>query len=173
MGLVFRVGTFAYVWVSPYDEQLAEAVEREIGYVCAPVDPYFLGYCSEEVAWSGWRDLQIAASDQLGQETVPNLLGVEAWKSVFFPFDLKPCEVGDQYDDTPLQCASLPRLIVELEQFAFTRFLPVDQPGLQATYQYYMTDELVDADEDVQTYVQVLLAARVASKQNLPLWVVK
>ena len=117
--------------------------------------------------------MQIAASELLGQEAVPNLLAVEAWKSAYFPNNIKPCEIHDQYDDKPLQCASLPDLIAELEQFAFARSLPIDQPGLQATYQHYMADELVDTDEDVQTFVQVLLAAHVASRQNLPLWVVK
>jgi hypothetical protein len=37
----------------------------------------------------------------------------------------------------------------------------------------YQDDDLIDSDMDIQTYAQLLLAARVAQRRRQVLWVVK
>ncbi len=98
MALCFQVGTFAYAWESPYNEQLANAVTEALGYVCTPVDNYFPGYFSEDLAWSGWKQLQDAAASVIGRKATPHLQAVEAWKGVYLPLDLAPCEVYDKFN---------------------------------------------------------------------------
>jgi hypothetical protein len=174
MGLDFTVGTAAAAFKQPFDSEVERAVESEFGITLPRDEQEYEAYYSEEVGWSWWGMLQERAASVLGEERVTHLLAVEAWQGVFLPARISPTRIQPRGFSAPVQCASLPELARELEAFAEALTLPTDEGGLRALVQKYNDDdELVDSDGDIQTYVQLMLAAKDAVLRNLPLWVVK
>ena len=98
---------------------------------------------------------------------------MEAWFGAYLPTELEPDAIQVEGSPTPLDVASLPGLIRELEQFGTISNLPVDDAGLKALEAKYDDDDLCDEDMDLQTYAQLLLGARMARSRNQPLWVIK
>jgi hypothetical protein len=134
----------------------------------------FKPHYSEQVAWSGWGELQNRATSVLGGEQVPHLLAVDAWQGVFLPIVITPTEIKMGNHPSPLRCASLPMLIKELERFAEALSLPTEEEGLLQPAEKYLDDnDLVDTDMDIQTYIQLMLSAKVADLNKQPLWIVK
>ena len=73
----------------------------------------------------------------------------------------------------PFQVASLPTLLEALQKFATSQSLPTDDVELmQLAAKYLEDDELVEADLDIQTYVQLMLSARQAVARRQALWIV-
>ena len=64
-------------------------------------------------------------------------------------------------------------MVSELKDLGKVLGLPSDDDGLKELAAKYRDDDLVDADMDVQTYAQLLLAAHVAQRRRQVLWVVK
>jgi hypothetical protein len=122
-------------------------------------------YRSDEVDIRGWAALQAR---------VPQIAGIDAYQAVFVAAPLRGIEeitVPNVAD--PFHVASLPALVDGLQQFAKRAKLPVDEVELmQLAAKYLEDDELVDADLDVQTYVQLMLSARQAMARNQALWIV-
>jgi hypothetical protein len=122
-------------------------------------------YRSDEVDIRGWAELQTR---------VPQIAGIDAYQAVFVAAPLRGIEevtVPNVAD--PFHVASLPALVDGLQQFAKRAKLPVDEVELmQLAAKYLEDDELVDADLDVQTYVQLMLSARQAMARNQALWIV-
>jgi len=122
-------------------------------------------YRSDEVDIRGWAALQTR---------VPQIAGIDAYQAVFVAAPLRGIEevtVPNVAD--PFHVASLPALVDGLQQFAKRAKLPVDEVELmQLAAKYLEDDELVDADLDVQTYVQLMLSARQAMARNQALWIV-
>ena len=122
-------------------------------------------YRSDEVDIRGWAALQTR---------VPQIAGIDAYQAVFVAAPLRGIEeviVPNVAD--PFHVASLPALVDGLQQFAKRAKLPVDEVELmQLAAKYLEEDELVDADLDVQTYVQLMLSARQAVARGQALWIV-
>ena len=122
-------------------------------------------YRSDEVDIRGWTALQTR---------VPQIAGIDAYQAGFVAAPLRGIEevtVPNVAD--PFHVASLPALVDGLQQFAKRAKLPVDEVELmQLAAKYLEDDELVDADLDVQTYVQLMLSARQAMARNQALWIV-
>lgn len=122
-------------------------------------------YRSDEVDARGWAALQ---------GRVPQIAGIDAYQAVFVAAPLRGIEevtVPNVAD--PFHVASLPALLDALQQFATRAKLPVDEVELmQLAAKYLEEDELVDADLDVQTYVQLMLSARQAVARGQALWIV-
>jgi hypothetical protein len=122
-------------------------------------------YRSDEVDVRGWVALQ---------HRIPQIAGIDAYQAVFVNAPLKGIEeillpnVAD-----PFHVASLTALVDALRKFAAGASLPTDEVELmQLSAKYLEDDELIEADLDVQTYVQLMLSARQAIARGQALWIV-
>ncbi len=194
MGLSFQAGPAAQVFEKSFAREVSATLERRFGFVCesphakletfiSKLSPPALvrkphklddeSYCSEEVAWSGWEELQKSAQALLGAREIPHLLFVEAWQGAYLPMPLDP-QVVKISKSEELRVASLPALIRELLAYSTAARLPVEEAALRALYaEYSEDDDRVDADMHIQTYLQLMLTAQYASKAQCALWVVK
>jgi hypothetical protein len=128
-------------------------------------------YESEPVDASGWRQLQQRVLRTV--DTSPQLATVDAYQAVYVPRTLDHVEhlpIANLAD--PLQVGSLPLLLEELKRFAAAASLPTDDLELMKLAAHYLEHEDVDADLDVQTYVQLMLSAKQAIARGQALWVV-
>ncbi|HUJ14970.1 MAG TPA: hypothetical protein VL284_14385 [Thermoanaerobaculia bacterium] len=122
-------------------------------------------YRSDAVDSRGWVALQ---------NRVPQIAGIDAYQAVFVSAPLGGIEeISVPNVADPFHVASLPALVGALQQFAARAKLPVDEVELmQLAAKYLEDDDLVDADLDVQTYVQLMLSARQALARGQALWIV-
>jgi hypothetical protein len=128
-------------------------------------------YESEPVDASGWRHLQQRVLRTVHE--TPQLATVDAYQAVYVPQSFAQVEhlpIGTLAD--PLQVGSLPGLVEELTRFAAAASLPTDDLELMKLAAHYLEHEDVDADLDVQTYVQLMLSARQAMARSQALWIV-
>jgi hypothetical protein len=128
-------------------------------------------YRSEPVEFAGWRELTGRVVSALGEAR--QLTGVEPYQAVFLreATGIETLAIPDAAD--PLQVASLDGLLDELRRFAAIMDLPTDDVELmELAARYLEEDLLLDADLDVQTYVQLMLSAKQAAARGEPLWVV-
>jgi hypothetical protein len=122
-------------------------------------------YRSDDVDARGWAALQ---------SRVPQIADIDAYQAVFVAAPLRGIEeVAVPNVADPFHVASLPALVDALQQFAKRAKLPVDEVELmQLAAKYLEDDDLIDADLDVQTYVQLMLSARQAMARGQALWIV-
>ena len=168
MGLTFKVGAATDVFFGEFAVKVEQELARQLRYSVAD-SPGVSTFYSEDVDWFGWAQFQQMATMALGQSNVPNILAVEAWRSVYLPIHVEPTTIEID-EDALLQCASLPGLVVELEQLAASQAWATDRTGLQALWTKHYED---DEATEIQTFIQLILAAQVASERGMPLWVVK
>jgi hypothetical protein len=174
MGFSFTVGIATDVFQKRYAAKLVREFKRQLGIALPTERTAEQFHLSEEVAWTGWRLLQVKAIAELGEENIPHLLAMEAWLGVYLPNIIPPTEINMGIKATPFQCGSLFSLREELEQFAKALSLPTDEAGLKRLWHKYRDDDdRVDDDLHIQTYIQLMLCAQIASRYELPLWVVK
>lgn len=170
MGLSFTVGPPEAVFIESVCVAVRDALRQNFGYEFPAGES--TGFTSEEVAWSGWAQLQ-ARAENLGGAT-PHLAGVEAWQGVYLPLEIKPTEVTVPGMSGPLQCASLLGLAGELQVLALDADWPLDYQQLKDLWDIYQDDDdLVDEDMDLQTFIQACFGAEIALSRALPLWIVK
>ncbi len=124
-----------------------------------------VSYRSDEVDVRGWVALQ---------ERIPQIAGIDAYQAVFVDAPLKGIEeIALPNVADPFHVASLPALVDALRKFAASRSLPTDDVELmQLAAKYLEDDELVEADLDIQTYVQLMLSAGQAIARRQALWIV-
>ena len=161
MSLTFVVGTASDV----FGEQLAQLIDAELRTRSGGER-----YESEPVNVLGWRALQRRVLETL--DVAPQLTSIDAYQAVYVPgtatIEHKP--IGSLAD--PLQVGSLDALLEELRRFAAAASLPTDDLELMRLAAHYLESEDVDADLDVQTYVQLMLSAKQASARGQALWIV-
>jgi hypothetical protein len=161
VSLTFVVGTASDV----FGEDLARLIDAELRTRSGGER-----YESEPVNALGWRALQKRVLETL--DLAPQLTGIDAYQAVYVPgaasIEQKP--IGNLAD--PLQVGSLDALLEELRRFAAAASLPTDDVELMQLAAHYLESDDVDADLDVQTYVQLLLSAKQASARGQALWVV-
>lgn len=174
MGLILTVGASSSALLQPTAKLASEKIKAELG-VAIPVRQLFgRSRSSEELAWSGWSKLQTSATEILGADRIPHILAVDAWFGVYLPAQIQPISITMGDGSPPLQCASLPLLVQELEHYGRKRGLPIDEQGLEAMWKTYMTDDnMINQDLDVQVYLQLLPLARLGQARGIALWVVK
>jgi len=127
-------------------------------------------YASEEVDVAGWRALQKRVAQLM---SAPQVTAIDVYLAVYVPIDFETIEeVAVPNAADPLQIGSVMQLMSELRDFAARVSLPTDEVELmQLGIKYLEDDELLDADLDVQTYVQLMLSAKQAAATKQPLWV--
>ncbi|HEX6100525.1 MAG TPA: hypothetical protein VF432_29690 [Thermoanaerobaculia bacterium] len=161
MSLTFVVGTASDV----FGADLARLIDAELGTRSGGER-----YESEPVNAMGWRALQKRVLETL--DVAPQLTGIDAYQAVYLPgadgIQYKP--VGSLAD--PLQVGSLDALLEELRRFAAAASLPTDDLELMRLAAQYLESEDVDADLDVQVFVQLMLSAKQAAARGQGLWVV-
>ena len=103
---------------------------------------------------------------------IPGLHRIEG--SIDFDPRNDPAEwIGTPNVADPFHVISLSALMDALQKFARGASLPTDDVELmQLAAKYLEEDELVEADLDVQTYVQLMLSARQALARRQALWIV-
>ena len=168
MGLTFKVGAATDVFFGEFAVKVEQELARQLRYSVGD-SPGVSTFYSEDVDWFGWAQFQQMATMALGQPNAPNILAVEAWRSVYLPIHLEPTTIEIE-EEVLLQCASLPGLVVELEQLAASQSMATDPVELRTLWAKYYED---DESTEIQTFIQLLLAAQVASERGMPLWVVK
>ena len=166
--LVFIAGTPADVFAP----ELANGIETELGarfpslsMVAAEV------YRSEGVEPIGWSRLQARVAQSI--PSAPHLTSIDAYQSVYLPMPLAAVQhliIPNAAD--PLEVGSLDALLEELRQFAASAELPTDDVEMMQLSAHYLEDDaLFDQDLDVQTYLQLMLAAKQSAAHGLPLWI--
>lgn len=166
MSLTFVAGSAADV----FSGDLARTVDAELRSRFPQIADGEEPYESEPVPATGWRALQTRVLKTL--DYAPQLTGIDAYQAVYVPdahegVDHLP--VPNLAD--PLQIGSLPALLEELRRFATAASLPTDDVELMQLGAHYLEGDL-DADLDVQTYVQLMLSAKQAVARQQPLWIV-
>jgi hypothetical protein len=172
MGLTFSVGNPVDAFIEPFANRVKETLASHFPGTIE-LDSDEEAYFSEELGWSGWRLLQEKAVHAVTAARVPHFLSMEAWSGCYVPAETQPGSFEFDGQETPLDVASLPALVSELEAVGKALELPTDENGLKQLAAKYQEDDLIDADMDIQTYAQLLLAARVAQLRRQILWVVK
>jgi hypothetical protein len=164
--LTFVAGSAADV----FPGELARAIEAELRGRFPSVGGEDERYESEPVDAMGWRALQKRVLQTL--DVAPQLTSVDAYQAVYVPGvpdaveHLPIANVAD-----PLQVGSLDALLEELRRFAAQASLPTDDVELMQLAAHYLEND-VEADLDVQTYVQLFLSAKQAAAHRQALWVV-
>jgi len=171
MGLTFSVGNPVDAFIEPFAERVKDTLASHFSGIV--LDSNEAAYYTDELGWSGWRLLQEKAAKTVGAGHVPHLLSMEAWSGCYVPAETQPGSFQFDGETTPLDVASLPALVSELENVGRALGLPTDDNGLTQLAAKYQDDDLIDDDEDIQTYAQLLLAAHVAQRRRQVLWVVK
>ena len=144
---------------------LARAVEGALQERFAIQDGEGEGpYRSDAVDVRGWVALQ---------QRIPQIAGIDAYQAVFVDAPLKGIEeIALPNVADPFHVASLPALVDALKMFAAVGSLPTDDVELmQLAAKYLEDDELIEADLDIQTYVQLMLSARQAVARKQALWI--
>jgi hypothetical protein len=172
MGLTFTVGNPSVAFIEPFAARVRSLLSHRFGGA-VDLDSGEDPYTSEELGWSGWEKLQRRATQAVGGKQVPHLLSMEAWCGCYVPAETDPDAFEVEGTPTPLKFGSLPRLVGELEAVGTALGLPTADAGLRALADSYLEDDREDEEMDVQTYAQLLLAARVAGRRRQVLWVVK
>lgn len=166
MGLTFVVGRAADVFSGELARAVDEALHARFAFDGSAEEKYE----SEPVNASGWLALQRRVHQTL--DVAPQVTTVEAYQAVYLPAAIEHVEhVPIPNVADPLQVASLPALLDELRRFAAAASLPTDDVELMQLAAHYLESE-VDADLDVQTYVQLMLSAKQASARGDALWIV-
>lgn len=163
VSLTFVVGSASDV----FSPQLAAAVDWELKkrYPAIASSNATDAYRSDAVDGRGWGELQ---------RGVPALANIDAYQAAFIPA-LVPgvVEIALPNVADPLHLASLGMLVQALEHFAAARSLPTDEVQLlQLAAHYLESDELIDTDLDIQTYVQLMLSAKQATTRRQAVWIV-
>ena len=155
-----------------FGEDLARAVDAELRKRFAPEHRDGEdAYRSDPVNALGWRRLQERVLKTL--DVAPQIVSVDAYQAVYVPSAAAGVEhipVGNLAD--PLQIGSLDALLDELRRFAASASLPTDDVELMQLAAHYLESDDVDADLDVQTYVQLMLSAKQANARREALWIV-
>jgi hypothetical protein len=163
--LAFVAGAAADVFPS----DLAEAIEVvvRVRYSGDSME----AYRSDPVESIGWTRLQTRVARTL--DSAPQLAGMDAYQSVYLPGagdGVQRVPIPNVAD--PLEIGSLDALLGELRAFAAKASLPTDDVELmQLAVHYLENDALIDQDLDVQTYVQLMLAAKQSAAHGVPLWI--
>jgi hypothetical protein len=172
MGLLFRVGNPGDALSEPFAAQVSSDFARQFGkfiVLDSTEDPYY----SAELSWSGWGGLQRLAVERVTKERLPHFLSMDAWCGCYVPVETEPHSIPLKGITTALDIASLAALIKELELVGRSLGLPTDELGVQSLAARHREFEMWGKDDEVQTYAELLLAARVAERRRQVLWVVK
>ena len=158
MPLTFVAGSASDV----FNADLAAIVEAELRKRFAlPAAVSEEPYESDEVDGRGWAALQ---------KRVPELAPIDAYQAVFVPAPADcVVEVALPNVADPLHVCGLDTLV---QEFAKRASLPTDDVELMQLAAHYLESDDIDADLDVQTYVQLMLTAKQAAVHRLPLWIV-
>lgn len=172
MGVTCSVGGARGMFDGPFANEVAGLLDQAFGAEgdWEGSEPRRFG----ELAGSSWADFQDRAADELGVESLPNLLGLGLeGRGVYLPAHVcavsLPLSAGG-----PLRCASLPGLRAELAELADRWGLPLDDAGLQAILQGDQDPDgvaVADAPE-VLAFARLALAANEAVRRDCPLWLV-
>jgi hypothetical protein len=169
LSLTFVVGSAQDVFPPPLASAVEEALRGRLADGGGD-EPYH----SEPVDATGWLKLQQRAALAVGGPAVPHLVNIDAYQAVYLPEGVTHVEhipIANAAD--PLQVGSVSELLDELRKFAANASLPTDDVELMQLAAHYLeSDELFDADLDVQTYVQLMLSAKQAAARRQPLWIV-
>lgn len=168
MSLTFVVGNASDVFAGDLAHAIDAELSRRFPAAAKRTDE---PYQSEPVEAIGWRQLQQRVLQSL--DLSPQLATVDAYQAVYLPSPHENVEhlpIGNLAD--PLQVGSLPVLLDELRRFAAAASLPTDDVELMQLAVRYLESEDIDADLDVQTYVQLMLSARQAMTRGQALWIV-
>ena len=164
--LAFVAGGAADVF-PPHLAEAIEAVVRERCGACETAE----AYRSDPVETIGWSRLQTRVARTL--DAAPQVTGMDAYQSVYLPAAPDRVErVPIPNVADPLEIGSLDALLAELRAFAAKAALPTDDVELMKLAAHYLeNDALFDQDLDVQTYVQLMLAAKQSAAHRVPLWI--
>lgn len=172
MGLSFTVGGARGTFEAWLATEVAGVLDNTFGAEgdWEGVPPRHFG----EVAGSGWSDLQQRAAEELGTDSVPNLLAAgDEGRAVYLPAMLNAIALPLSHGK-PLRCASLPGLRDELAALATRWELPLDDDGLNDLLHIYgdSDDGWVADSPEVLGFARLALAANEAVRRDCPLWLV-
>lgn len=172
MSLSFKVGGTRGTFEERYADEVACVLDRAFG---AEGDwegepPRHFG----ELAGSGWADLQRRAVEELGCDSVSNLLALgDDGRGVYLPAHVQTVSLPLSGGEA-LRCASLPGLRSELAELAERWDLALDDEALKDLLNVHRDPDdgwVADAPEII-TFARLALAANEAVRRDCPLWLV-
>ncbi len=172
MGLSFTVGGARGTFEECFADEVAGLLDNAFG---AEGDWEGSAPCHfGELAGTGWADLQQRASEELGEDAVPNLLALgEEGRGAYLPAHVRAVSLPLSRGE-PLRCASLPGLRGELAALAERWELPLDDVGLKELLNIHQDPDdgcVADAPE-ILVFARLALAANEAVRRDCPLWLV-
>jgi len=169
MGLTFVVGDARAAFGESFGAAVDAALRARFPAL-APAPAHEAAYVSDEVHVSGWRALQARVGSVM---QALHITAIDIYLAGYVPLPLAAIEelpVANAAD--PLQVGSVETLLSELRDFASRVSLPTDEVELMGLANRYLEDDaLIDADLDVQTFVQVFLSAKQAAALGMALWI--
>ena len=172
MGLSFTVGGTRGTFEEGFAHEVACVLDNAFGAEgdWEGVPPRHFG----ELAETGWADLQKRAVEELGADSVANLLALgPEGRGVYLPAHVQavslPLSAG-----APLRCASLPGLRRELADLAERWDLALDDEALKDLLSVHRDPDdgwVADAPE-ILAFARLALAANEAVRRDCPLWLV-
>jgi hypothetical protein len=172
MGLSFTVGGTRGTFDERFASEVAGVLDNAFGAEgdWEGLPPLHFG----ELAGSGWSDLQRRAVEELGADSVTNLLALgAAGRGVYLPAHVRAISLPLSRGE-PLRCASLPGLRRELADLAERWDLPLDDEGLKDVLNVHRDPDdgwVTDAPE-ILSFARLALAANEAVRRDCPLWLV-
>ncbi|MGC8642757.1 MAG: hypothetical protein ACP5XB_23100 [Isosphaeraceae bacterium] len=170
MPLSFTVGGARGTFEPQFAAEVADVLDQAFGAEGEWEGTTSVHY-GEQADW-GWAELQRKAAEELGRESVTNLLAIGAEQGgVYLPAHVRtvclPLSAG-----APLSCASLPGLRSELALLAERWELPLDDDGLNELLNVTCDPDdgfVADAPE-ILTFARLALASNEALRRDCPLW---
>jgi hypothetical protein len=172
MGLILKVGNPSDALGEPFADQVRSDFARRFGHsivLDSKQDPYY----SAELGWGWWGALQRYALEKIPKERLPHFLSLDAWCECCVPAETEPHSIPLKGITTELVVVPLAALIEELELVGRALDLPTDEAGVQSLVAKHRQPEFYGSDDEVHTYAELLLGARVAQNRRQVLWVVK
>jgi len=172
MSLSFTVGGTRGTFEEGFATEVAGVLDNAFGAEgdWEGVPPRHFG----ELAEAGWADLQARAAEELGVESVPNLLALgQDGRGVYLPAHVRavslPLSAGAR-----LRCASLPGLRSELAELAERWDLALDDEALKDVLNVHQDpdDGWVADSPEILAFARLALAANEAVRRDCPLWIV-
>jgi hypothetical protein len=171
MGLSFTVGGTKGTFEEGVANEVAGVLDNAFGAEgdWEGVPPCHFG----ELAETGWADLQARAVEELGEDSVPNLLALgQDGRGVYLPAHVRavslPLSAG-----AALRCASLPGLRRELADLAERWDLALDDDALKDLLNIHRDPDdgwVADLPETL-AFARLALAANEAVRRDCPLWI--
>lgn len=169
MGLTCTVGGARGMFEGGFAREVVGTLDRTFGFEGEWEDAE--SHPFGELAGDGWTVFQERAVGDLSADDLPNVLAIgDERQAVYLPTHVQTMSLRLS-SGSPLRCASLPGLCLELAALAERWDVPRDDDSLRAILREAEEGTVADAPE-ILAFARLTLAANEAVRRDCPLWLV-